>query len=61
LIRQDDGGVVAKVGSEEVRAAFLVACDGVHSGPRDALGVPFDGGDYPGRQAVMDVAIEGWP
>jgi 2-polyprenyl-6-methoxyphenol hydroxylase-like FAD-dependent oxidoreductase len=61
LIDQDDGGVVAKIGFEEVGAAFLVACDGVHSGLREALGIPFDGGDYPGRWAVMDVAVEGWP
>jgi 2-polyprenyl-6-methoxyphenol hydroxylase-like FAD-dependent oxidoreductase len=61
LVRQDEEGVVARVGSEEVRAAFLVACDGVHSGLREAVGIPFEGGDYPGRWAVMDAAIEGWP
>jgi 2-polyprenyl-6-methoxyphenol hydroxylase-like FAD-dependent oxidoreductase len=60
LINQD-GGVVAKVGSQEVRAAFSWASDGVHSGLREALGIPFDGGDYPGRWVVMDVAVEGWP
>jgi 2-polyprenyl-6-methoxyphenol hydroxylase-like FAD-dependent oxidoreductase len=61
LVRQDEDGVVARVGSEEVRAGFLVACDGVHSGLREALGIAFDGGDYPGRWAVMDADIEGWP
>jgi 2-polyprenyl-6-methoxyphenol hydroxylase-like FAD-dependent oxidoreductase len=35
LVRQDEEGVVARVESEEVRAAFLVACDGVHSGLRE--------------------------
>jgi 2-polyprenyl-6-methoxyphenol hydroxylase-like FAD-dependent oxidoreductase len=58
---QDEDGVVVRVGSDEVRAGFLVACDGVHSGLREALGIPFEGGDYPGRWAVMDADIEGWP
>jgi 2-polyprenyl-6-methoxyphenol hydroxylase-like FAD-dependent oxidoreductase len=61
LLRQDEEAVVARLGSDEVRAGFLVACDGVHSGLREALGIPFDGGDYPGRWAVMDADIDGWP
>lgn len=61
LVCQDEDGVVVRVGSDEVRAGFLVACDGVHSGLREALGIPFEGGDYPGRWAVMDADIEGWP
>jgi 2-polyprenyl-6-methoxyphenol hydroxylase-like FAD-dependent oxidoreductase len=51
---------VAKVGPKDVRAGFLVACNGVHRGLREVLGIPFDGGDYPGRWAVMDVAVDGW-
>lgn len=58
---QDDDGVVATVGSKQVRAGFVVACDGVHSGLREALGIPFDGGEYPGRWVVMDAAVDGWP
>lgn len=58
---QDDYGVVATVGSEQVGAGFVVACDGVHSGLREALGIPFDGGEYPGRWVVMDAAVDGWP
>ena len=38
LLRQDADGVELEVGSETVRAGFLVACDGVHSGLREALG-----------------------
>jgi hypothetical protein len=53
--------VVAAVGDEEVRAGFLVACDGVHSGLREAAGIEFEGGDYPGRWVAMDAALEGWP
>ncbi|MGE5637012.1 MAG: FAD-dependent monooxygenase [Nocardioidaceae bacterium] len=61
LVRQDGEGVVLTVGRDEVRAGYLVACDGVHSSLREALGIPFDGGDYPGRWAVMDATVEGWP
>jgi 2-polyprenyl-6-methoxyphenol hydroxylase-like FAD-dependent oxidoreductase len=61
LLRQDEDGVVVRTGSEEGRAGFLVACDGVHSGLREALGIAFDGGDYPGRWAVMDAMVDGWP
>ena len=58
---QEDDFVVAVIGGEQQRASFVVACDGVHSGLRDALGIPFEGGEYPGRWAVMDAAVEGWP
>ena len=61
LLRQDGDGVELEVGSETVRAGFLVACDGVHSGLREALGVAFEGGEYPGRWAVLDALVEGWP
>jgi 2-polyprenyl-6-methoxyphenol hydroxylase-like FAD-dependent oxidoreductase len=61
VLRQDEDGVVANVGGEEIRAGFVVACDGVHSALRRALGIPFDGGEYPGRWAVMDAAVDGWP
>lgn len=61
LVTQDEDGVVAEVGPTRVRAGFLVACDGVHSTLREALGVAFQGGDYPGRWAVLDAFVEGWP
>jgi 2-polyprenyl-6-methoxyphenol hydroxylase-like FAD-dependent oxidoreductase len=59
--RQEDDSVVARVGGEPVRASFVVACDGVHSGLREAAGIPFDGGDYPGLWAALDADVEGWP
>jgi 2-polyprenyl-6-methoxyphenol hydroxylase-like FAD-dependent oxidoreductase len=61
LLGTDDESVRARVGSGEVEAAFMVACDGVHSGLREALAIPFDGGEYPNRWAVMDAAVDGWP
>ena len=61
LLGQDDDAVTVRAGDEELRVAYLVACDGVHSGLREALGIEFEGADYPGRWAVMDVRIERWP
>ncbi|HEX2126247.1 MAG TPA: FAD-dependent monooxygenase [Thermoleophilaceae bacterium] len=61
LVAQDDDGVVAEIGPETVVAGFLVASDGVHSTLRDALGIAFEGGDYPGRWAALDATVEGWP
>jgi 2-polyprenyl-6-methoxyphenol hydroxylase-like FAD-dependent oxidoreductase len=61
IVTQDDDAVVARVGEAELRARWLVACDGVHSGLRGALGIAFAGAEYPGRWAVMDAAVEGWP
>jgi 2-polyprenyl-6-methoxyphenol hydroxylase-like FAD-dependent oxidoreductase len=61
LLGQDEEAVAVRVGTEDLRARYLVACDGVHSGLRDALGVAFEGGEYPGRWAVMDAELEGWP
>ena len=61
LLGQDAEGVTVRTGNEELRAGFVVACDGVHSELRDRLDISFDGADYPGRWAVMDVRVEGWP
>jgi 2-polyprenyl-6-methoxyphenol hydroxylase-like FAD-dependent oxidoreductase len=61
LLGQDDDRVTVRIGDEELRAGYLVACDGVHSGLREALGIGFDGAEYPGRWAVMDARVEGWP
>jgi 2-polyprenyl-6-methoxyphenol hydroxylase-like FAD-dependent oxidoreductase len=58
---QEDDSVVARVGGEQMRASFIVACDGVHSGLREAAGIAFEGGDYPGLWAVMDAEVYGWP
>jgi 2-polyprenyl-6-methoxyphenol hydroxylase-like FAD-dependent oxidoreductase len=61
VLGQDDAAVTVRAGEEELRAGFVVACDGVHSGLREALGIAYEGADYPGRWAVMDVRVEGWP
>jgi 2-polyprenyl-6-methoxyphenol hydroxylase-like FAD-dependent oxidoreductase len=61
LIGQDANGATVAVGPETVRATYVVACDGVHSSLRESLGIPFEGGDYPGRWAVMDALVVGWP
>jgi 2-polyprenyl-6-methoxyphenol hydroxylase-like FAD-dependent oxidoreductase len=60
---QDDDGVTAFLAGpdEAVRAQYLVACDGMHSHVREALGIAFEGGDYEGRWAAVDAAIDGWP
>jgi 2-polyprenyl-6-methoxyphenol hydroxylase-like FAD-dependent oxidoreductase len=61
IVGQDDTGVTARVGDDAVRAAYVVACDGVHSHIREALDIPFDGAEFPGRWVVMDATLEGWP
>jgi hypothetical protein len=60
-VGQEDDAVVASVCGSEVRAQWLVACDGVHSALRAALDIAFTGAEYPGRWAVMDALVEGWP
>ena len=61
VLRQDDECVSVRIGDEAGEVRYLVACDGVHSGLRDALDIPFDGAEYPGRWAVMDATVDGWP
>jgi 2-polyprenyl-6-methoxyphenol hydroxylase-like FAD-dependent oxidoreductase len=61
---QDEGGVTATLrtadGSEQVRADYLVGCDGGHSFVRKALGVRFAGDALQSRAVVLaDVEIDG--
>jgi 2-polyprenyl-6-methoxyphenol hydroxylase-like FAD-dependent oxidoreductase len=60
---QDDEGVTAALDGpdETVRARYLVACEGAHSDVRAALGIAFEGDEYPGRWAAVDADVEGWP
>jgi 3-(3-hydroxy-phenyl)propionate hydroxylase len=48
---QDDAGVTVTIqgpgGRRDVRAAFLVGCDGARSTVRNALGLAFEGETYP--------------
>jgi 2-polyprenyl-6-methoxyphenol hydroxylase-like FAD-dependent oxidoreductase len=57
--RQERGSVTATVdgtdGREELRAAFLVGCDGAHSTVRERLGLPFTGEIYPESFIVADL------
>ncbi|MFJ7205218.1 FAD-dependent monooxygenase [Streptomyces sp. NPDC098789] len=60
---QDDEGVTcllrAPGGAEEVRARFLVGCDGAHSTVRKGLGLSFEGGAFPEEYMLADVEL-GW-
>jgi 2-polyprenyl-6-methoxyphenol hydroxylase-like FAD-dependent oxidoreductase len=56
-------GVTATIAQEgktsQIRARYLVACDGVHSPVRQAAGLDFAGGDYAENFILADVALEG--
>src|SRR5919199_1352326 len=45
--------------TEEVRARYLVGCDGAHSTVRRGAGIPFEGGAYPHTFALGDVEVDG--
>lgn len=47
-------------GSEEVSAAWVVGCGGLHSPVRELTGIPFEGHDIPRPWAVFDVTLGGW-
>lgn len=51
-VRVDIEGVA---GRREVRADYLVACDGGRSTVRDQLGLPFEGTQYEGRYVIVDI------
>ncbi|MEO7242065.1 MAG: FAD-dependent monooxygenase, partial [Variovorax sp.] len=42
--------------TSEVRARYLVACDGAKSGIREALGIPMSGSTYDQRWLIVDLA-----
>ena len=46
--------------SFEVRAEWLVGCDGLHSVVREHSGIGFPGSDIPQPWAVFDASIAGW-
>lgn len=56
---QDDDGVTAMVEhhgeNREIRASFLVGCDGAHSAVRHALHLPFEGAEYSGFFLLADI------
>ncbi|MYQ76229.1 pentachlorophenol monooxygenase [Streptomyces sp. SID4923] len=60
---QDADGVTARLrtasgGTEEVRAAYLVGCDGAHSTVRKALGLSFEGGAFGEEYMLADVEAD---
>jgi 2-polyprenyl-6-methoxyphenol hydroxylase-like FAD-dependent oxidoreductase len=62
--RQDDNGVTATVGGagtvEQIRAEYLVGCDGGHSFVRKTLGVRLHGESLEGQRFILaDLEIEG--
>lgn len=44
---------------EQVRASYLVGCDGAHSRVRAVLGVPFEGQPYPFDWLLVDTELDG--
>lgn len=59
-LEQDDSSVIATLGTdEEVRAAWLVGCDGANSGVRRLAGIDFPGVRISERFLLADVRL-GW-
>ena len=62
---QDADGVTATLhhpdgSDEEVRASWLIGCDGAHSTVRHGLGLPFEGEEYEEGFVLADVRVD-WP
>ena len=60
---QDEHGVTAVLGrageeEETIRVSYLIGCDGAHSTVRHALGVAFEGKDYPRDFLIADVVVD---
>lgn len=55
---QDGDGVTAAVGSERVRARYLIGADGAHSAVRKALGCAFEGGSFEEHYMLGDVEVD---
>ncbi len=64
---QDDGGVTGTVADrstgavEEVRAAFVIGCDGGHSSVRTLAGITMRGDSHKEHFVLGDVEIDGLP
>ncbi|MCM1947177.1 FAD-dependent monooxygenase [Streptomyces sp. G2] len=60
---QDPDGVTARLTDatgtrEELRASYLVGCDGAHSTVRKGLGLSFEGGAFPEEYMLGDVEVD---
>lgn len=53
-LEQEAEAVVVQSSARRYRARWLVACDGKSSAVRQQLGIPFRGGPYPDRYAMVD-------
>jgi len=61
-IEQDDSGVrVTLADGTAARSAYAVACDGVRSFVREAIGMPFPGFPNPGSVILADLHLDGLP
>lgn len=57
-LRQDAEGVtLSTAGGEQLRARYVVGCDGAHSAVRDLVGVDFVGKQYQTHIALADVRL----
>ncbi|MFJ3974210.1 FAD-dependent monooxygenase [Streptomyces sp. NPDC090021] len=56
-LRQQTEGVVLNCGDREIRAAWLVGCDGAHSRVRKAAGIGFPGVPLVERFLLADVTV----
>ena len=54
-LTQDDDGVSTQDG---IRATHCIAADGVHSGVRQLLGIPFEGFSFDDRFIIADVRVD---
>ena len=61
-VSQDDSGVaVTLADGSQLRASYIVGCDGVHSFVRAAAAIPFPGADNPGSVTLADLRLDGLP
>ncbi|MFI5908253.1 FAD-dependent monooxygenase [Dactylosporangium sp. NPDC051541] len=58
LAQDDDGVTVALAGGEELRARYLVGCDGAHSTVRKLLGVAFPGEPSRNDTLMGELAVD---
>ncbi len=64
-VEHEDGGPLATIqqdgATEQVRAQWIVGCDGSHSVTRKIAGIALEGRDIDEPWAVFDATVPGWP
>lgn len=64
-VRSEDGGAVVRLrdgdGTREVRAAWVIGCDGSNSVTRDSAGIKFPGRQYPYHVVFADARLRQEP